>query len=110
MGLSDFLSGSKSTYTGTVQCTAHVMSSSSNGTAFFGIRFNERDEWIRVHTNDLTLAASVAFLMPGEVVSIETRGKFKEKDNVWHGLVRVRAVSCRDELLNLARSDVKETK
>jgi len=41
--------------------TAHVMTRSSNGIAFFGVMFRGQDEWLRVYTKDLTLAEHIAF-------------------------------------------------
>lgn len=91
MGLLDLISGRKSTFTGTVQRTAHVMTSSSDGSAYFGVLFCEEDEWIRVYTNDLTLAASISFLLPGEVASIEVKKGFTEENITWFRLLSVRA-------------------
>ncbi len=90
MELFSFMRGRKSIFTGTVQRTAHVMTASSNGIAFFGVLFQEGDGWLRVYTNDLTLAESIAFLQTDEVVSIEVRGSFKEEQRTWHRLVSVK--------------------
>lgn len=67
------------------------MTSSSNGTAFFGVLFREQKEWVRVYTNDLSLAEAVAFLLPDQVVSIDVRGSFSEgsQRQTWHRLERV---------------------
>jgi len=92
MGLFSFLRGRKNVFTETVQRTAHVMTSSSNGTAFFGVLFRGQDEWMRVYTNELPLAEHIAFMLPDEVVRIETQGTFKEDQSVWHRLVRVTKV------------------
>lgn len=89
MKLFSFLKGRKNTFTGTVHRTAHVMTASSNGTAFFGVLFREQKEWVRVYTNDLSLAESIAFLPPDEVVSIDVQGSFREGKQTWHRLTRV---------------------
>ncbi|WP_312629575.1 phage tail protein [Scandinavium sp.] len=89
MGLFSFLRGRKNTFTGTVQRTASVMTASANGNAFFGILLGE--EWLRVYTNTLSLAEAVAFLQPGDVVSIEVQGSFKEDQRTWYRLVSVKA-------------------
>ncbi|MFU0872717.1 hypothetical protein [Kluyvera sichuanensis] len=92
MKLFSFLKGRKNTFTGTVHRTAHVMTASSNGTAFFGVLFREQKEWVRVYTNDLSLAESIAFLPPDEVVSIDVQGSFREGKQTWHRLTRVTRV------------------
>ncbi len=91
MGLLSALRGKKIIFSGTVKRTAHVMTSSSNGNAFFGVLFQEHEEWVRVYTNDLCLAESVAFLLPGQVVSIDVRGSFREGRHrqTWHRLESV---------------------
>lgn len=88
MGFLSRLRGPKSTFQGTVQRTAHVMTSSSNGTAFFGVLLQEQEAWVRVYTTDLSLAETIAFLLPGQVVRIDVRGSFTEGKNrqMWHRL------------------------
>ncbi|NIG46409.1 hypothetical protein F3J31_21675 [Enterobacter sp. Acro-832] len=88
MGLFSFLRGRKSTFTGTVQRTAHVMTASANGNAFFGVLLGE--EWLRVYTNTLSLAESIAFLRSGDVVSIVVQGSFKEDGRTWYRLISVK--------------------
>mgnify|MGYP004716897669 CR=1 FL=1 len=91
MGFLSRLRGKKSTFTGTVARTAPVMTSSSNGTAFFGVRFREQKEWLRVYTNDLALAEDIAFLAPGEAVRIDVRGSFRaeKSQQTWYRLESV---------------------
>lgn len=91
MGFLSRLRSKKSSFSGTVERTAHVMTSSSNGTAFFGVRFRGQEEWIRVYTNDLSLAEAVAFLLPDQVVRIDVRGSFSEGRHrqTWHRLESV---------------------
>ncbi len=88
MELFSFLRGRKSTFTGTVQRTAHVMTASANGNAFYGVLLGA--EWLRVYTNSLSLAEAVAFLQPGDVVRIDVQGSFKEERRTWYRLVSVK--------------------
>lgn len=92
MKLFSFLKGRKNTFAGTVQRSAHVMTASSNGTAFFGVLFREQKEWVRVYTNDLSLAESIAFLPPDEIVCIDVQGSFREGKQTWHRLIKVTRV------------------
>ncbi|AXU98060.1 hypothetical protein CI789_22935 (plasmid) [Erwinia persicina] len=79
---------SKSTFSGTIKQTAHVMTSSSE-VIFFGVLFREEGEWLRVATDDITLAESIAFLQPGDNVRIEVKGMTVQVTSRYHRLVSV---------------------
>jgi len=78
----------KSTFTGTIKQTAHVMTSTSE-VIFFGVLFNEEDGWLRVATDNITLAESVAFLQPGDSVQLAVQGSILQVKSIYHRLVRV---------------------
>jgi len=78
----------KSTFTGTIKQTAHVMTSTSE-VIFFGVLFNEEDGWLRVATDNITLAESVAFLQPGDSVQLAVQGSILQVKSSYHRLVRV---------------------
>lgn len=84
MGLIDLLSGKNQTFTGRVTRVSHVKS--DNGVAYFGVLLDEETEWLRVLTNDFTLAERVDFLQPDEAVRIVVR---IQKDHAYHTLLEV---------------------
>ena len=82
------MTGRKSTFTGTIKQTAHVMTSTSE-VIFFGVLFTEEDGWLRVATDNITLAESVAFLQPGDNVQLTVQGSIMQVKSSYHRLVRV---------------------
>jgi hypothetical protein len=82
------MTGRKNTFTGTIKQTAHVMTSTSE-VIFFGVLFNEEDGWLRVATDNIMLAESVAFLQPGDSVKIAVQGSILQVKSSYHRLVRV---------------------
>ncbi|TNV16074.1 hypothetical protein FH968_19725 [Buttiauxella sp. B2] len=82
------MTGNKRTFTGTIKQTAHVMTSTSE-VIFFGVLFNEEDGWLRIATNNITLAESVAFLQPGGNVQLTVQGSILQVKSSYHRLVRV---------------------
>ncbi len=82
------MTGRKSTFTGTIKQTAHVMTSTSE-VIFLGVLFNEEDEWLRVATDNITLAENVAFLQPGDNVQLAVQGSILQVKSSYHRLVRV---------------------
>lgn len=85
-GLSDLILGSTNTLTGTVQRTALVMTSSSNGNAFYGVLFNEGDEWIRVYTTDSHGQHPSHFFSLVSQSVLKRRGSLKKKITPGTGL------------------------
>lgn len=88
MGVPSMMTDKKSTFTGTIKQTAHVMTSTSE-VIFFGVLFMEEEGWLRVATDDITLAESIAFLQPGHSVRIEVKGSITQVKSHYHRLVRV---------------------
>jgi len=82
------MTGKKSTFTGTIKQTAHVMTSTSE-VIFLGVLFHEEDGWLRVATDNITLAESVAFLQPGDNVQLSVQGSILQVKSSYHRLVRV---------------------
>jgi hypothetical protein len=90
MKLFSYLRGRKNTFTGTARHTTQVMTASSYGTAFFGVHFREQKAWVRIYTNDISLAESITFQPPDEVVSIDFQESIKEGQQTWHRLLRAK--------------------
>lgn len=78
----------KSTFTGTIKQTAHVMTSTAE-VIFFGVLFSAENVWLRVATDNITLAESVAFLQPGDNVQLTVQGSILQVKSSYHRLVRV---------------------
>jgi len=62
---------------------------STSEVIFFGVLFNEEDGWLRVATDNITLAESVAFLQPGDSVQLAVQGSILQVKSCYHRLVRV---------------------
>lgn len=78
----------KISFTGTIKQTAHVMTSSSE-VIFYGVLFSEEGEWLRVATDDIALAESIAFLQQGDSVRIRVKGMIVQVRSEYHRLVSV---------------------
>ncbi|MEL7630908.1 hypothetical protein AAGW04_18195 [Pectobacterium aroidearum] len=87
------MTGVTTLFEGTITRTAHVMTSVSE-VIFFGVRFSEREEWIRVATADMTLAERIAFLQSGDRVRIKVQGKIVQgrSRSQYHQLVSVEMI------------------
>lgn len=66
---------------------------SSSEVIFLGVLFREEGEWLRVATDDITLAESIAFLQPGDSVRIAVKGSIVQVKSRYHQLVSVDVVS-----------------
>ncbi|WDF99823.1 MULTISPECIES: hypothetical protein [Pectobacterium] len=88
MGVMNRMTGVKSMFEGTINRTAHVMTSVSE-VVFFGVLFSEQEAWIRVATADITLAERLAFLQPGDRVRLRVQGKIIQVRSTYHRLVSV---------------------
>ncbi|TPG56792.1 hypothetical protein [Ewingella americana] len=62
---------------------------STSEVIFLGVLFNEEDEWLRVATDNITLAENVAFLQPGDNVQLAVQGSILQVKSSYHRLVRV---------------------
>jgi len=80
--------GPQTPFTGTIKQTAHVMTSTSE-VIFFGVLFSAENEWLRVATDNITLAESVAFLQPGDNVQLTVQGNILQVKSSYHRLVKV---------------------
>ncbi|QHP82782.1 hypothetical protein EO763_23090 (plasmid) [Pectobacterium odoriferum] len=91
MGVMNRMMGVKSVFEGTIIRTAPVMTSVSE-VVFFGVRFSEQEAWIRVATDDITLAECLAFLLPGDRVRLRVQGKIIQVRSTYHRLVSVETI------------------
>ena len=62
---------------------------STSEVIFFGVLFSAEDGWLRVATDNITLAESVAFLQPGDNVQLTVQGSIMQVKTSYHRLVRM---------------------